>query len=358
MNLDRTLASAVAIAMIGFSPFVADAQEHGNGGRQRGGGRATASQPAQRNDGGRQAAVRQAPREAAPQAAPQGAQARTYNAPQAAPRSYGSQAAPRAYGNQAYGSQAAPRAYGAPQAAARTYGSQQAPRANGAPQAAPRAYGSQAAPRAYGNQGYGAQAAPRKAVPRPPSQYGAPAYGSNGRGYYNGGGYGYGSGYGYGHAAPRYYYARPYYGHVYARPYGWAPYRPYYFGSAYYAFRPWFSIGFGLSIGYPVSYPYTYLGTYQPRVYGYYDQTYPYSVAPSVSVYGGVSFDIQPSDADVFVDGEYVGTVGTFTPYGEPLTLTSGQHRIVVQRDGFRAMEWDVTVEPGQVIPYRGTMQR
>ncbi len=77
-----------------------------------------------------------------------------------------------------------------------------------------------------------------------------------------------------------------------------------------------------------------------------------------MSIYGGVSFDIQPSDADLFVDGEYVGPVGDFTPYGEPLTLTPGVHRIDVQREGFQPMSWDVTVEPGQVIPYRGAMER
>ncbi len=104
-------------------------------------------------------------------------------------------------------------------------------------------------------------------------------------------------------------------------------------------------------------YPYAYLGTYQPRVYGYDDNWYGYSTTAAVSVYGGLSFDIQPSDADLWVDDQYVGTVGTFTPNGEPLTLTPGQHHIVVQHDGFRGMEWDVTVEPGQVIPYRGAMQ-
>ena len=77
-----------------------------------------------------------------------------------------------------------------------------------------------------------------------------------------------------------------------------------------------------------------------------------------VSVYGGLSFDIQPPEAEVIADGEYVGTVSMFPPNGAPLTLTPGQHRIVVQREGYRAMEWDVTIEPRQVIPYRGTMQR
>ena len=81
-------------------------------------------------------------------------------------------------------------------------------------------------------------------------------------------------------------------------------------------------------------------------------------VAPALQLYGGVSFDIQPSDADLFVDGEYVGSVGTFTPYGEPLTLWPGVHRIAIVRDGFRTMEWEVAVQPGQVIPYRGMLAR
>ncbi len=155
------------------------------------------------------------------------------------------------------------------------------------------------------------------------------------------------------------------------RPPHYAPYRPYYFGHAYYSFRPYWSIGFGLWAGYSVAYPYGYFyAGYAPRVYGTYYSTTdyysggdyygvePYMAKPAVSVYGGVSFDIQPSDADVFVDGEYVGTVGTFAPTGEPLTLTPGEHRIAIQRSGYRPMEWDVTIEPGQVVPYRGAMQR
>ena len=33
-------------------------------------------------------------------------------------------------------------------------------------------------------------------------------------------------------------------------------------------------------------------------------------------------------------------------------------HRIAIQRDGFRPLEWDVTIEAGQVIPYRGVLDR
>ena len=124
----------------------------------------------------------------------------------------------------------------------------------------------------------------------------------------------------------RSYSSRPYGSRTYVRPYSYVPYRPYYFSRPYYSFRPRLSIGFGLWLGYPVPYPYAYLGGYSPRVFGYYGEPY-YSVSAGVSIYGGLSFDIQPPDADLFVDGDYVGPVGSFTPNGEPLTLTPGVHR-------------------------------
>ena len=143
----------------------------------------------------------------------------------------------------------------------------------------------------------------------------------------------------------------------YARPSHFQPYRPFHFSRPYYGFRPHVHIGFGVWLGVSVPYPWAYFGAYRPRVYGYYNRGY-YGVAPGMREYGGLSFDIQPADADLFVDGEYVGAVGTFTPWGEPLTLWPGVHRIAIVRDGFRTMEWEVRVEPGRVIPYRGMLAR
>ncbi len=217
-----------------------------------------------------------------------------------------------------------------------------APRQEAQPRAVPR---QEVQPRPVPRQDAQPRAVPRQDVRPQAREGGAPSYG---------------------HAVPRSYarphyaqpnhgqprYSRPYYS---GRPYGYVPYRPYYFPRPYYSFHPHLSIGFGVWIGDPVPYPYGYLGTYTPPVYGYYPNgAY---VGSSVSVYGGVSFDIQPSDAEAFVDGQYVGTVGDFGAYAAPLTLTPGQHHIMVQRDGFRPMEWDVVVQPGQVIPYRGAMQ-
>src|SRR6185295_12925791 len=70
----------------------------------------------------------------------------------------------------------------------------------------------------------------------------------------------------------------------------------------YYVFQPRARFSFGLSIGYPVAYPVW----YDPYpVYGY-------AIGPR---YGGISFDIEPTDAAVFIDGDYVGCVDDFDPY-------------------------------------------
>ncbi len=115
----------------------------------------------------------------------------------------------------------------------------------------------------------------------------------------------------------------------------------------YYDFRRRAQVGFGIWIGYPVAYPY--YGAYPPSVvYGY--------PGGAVTEYGGISFEISPPDADVYVDGGYAGRVGQFTASAPPLTLLPGEHRIELEADGFQRIVFDVNVVPGEVIPYQGAM--
>ena len=201
------------------------------------------------------------------------------------------------------------------------------------------------------------------------------------------------------------------------------PFRRFY--RPYYAFRPRFTLGFGLFVGYPVAFPYfgyeypypyeysysypyaysypypypysypspypvpypassysyPYPSSYPPAVAGYpnryppqYSSQYPtessnqypsqpsgqgsLGVAPGQTALGGVSFDITPADAQIYVDGSYMGLVSNFSATSEPLTLTAGRHSIEVRAAGYRTMVFDADVTPGQVIPYQGTMQR
>jgi hypothetical protein len=189
----------------------------------------------------------------------------------------------------------------------------------------------------------------------------------------------------------------------------------------YYAFRPRLSLGFGLWAGYPVAFPYYYGSPYaypypnpdpysysypsysDPSSYGYpappsgYQSqapanyppsgypsqgpgnyppsgypsqgpaNYPPSgyppagnigVQPGAEASGGVSFQIDPTTAVVYVDGNAVGTVASFGPTSQPLALAPGRHHIEVRAPGYRTMVFDTDAVAGQVIPYQGTMQR
>ena len=219
-----------------------------------------------------------------------------------------------------------------------------------------------------------------------------------------------------------------------------APYHPVYvahYYRPYYAFRPWYGIGFGITVGYPVAYPvyapyyypaYPYAypapppyaqgypAPYPPPGYqnypqqnypqqgypqqgypqqgypqqGYPSQGYPSQGYPQGSGYpqqgypqqgypqqygnnsmqaqprgassagsaGGVSFEITPNDAEVFVDGTYRGTVDQFGPQTEPLRLAPGRHHIELRAQGMQPMSFDTTITAGQVTPYRGSLAR
>jgi PEGA domain len=141
--------------------------------------------------------------------------------------------------------------------------------------------------------------------------------------------------------------------------------------------------GFGV-IGYPVIYPYA---------YPYGDPFSPYPVAsytpaaPAPNTYsnvatssssetvtaapplaagiecdgsacGGVSFDLTPASAQVWVDGVFVGDVDEFDATSAPLLLSPGDHYIEVRLAGYRTASFDVTIVAGEVTPYRGALER
>jgi hypothetical protein len=122
-----------------------------------------------------------------------------------------------------------------------------------------------------------------------------------------------------------------------------------------YVFRPRLSIGFGIFAGYPVPYAYSY--PYPVPVYGYAAPRGPVVIGPGSNAYGGIALEITPGDAAVYVDGTYAGVVADFDGSTQPLTLTGGTHRIDIEARGFAPLTFDVGVQPGQVIPYRGDLQ-
>jgi hypothetical protein len=152
--------------------------------------------------------------------------------------------------------------------------------------------------------------------------------------------------------------SRGYAPRVYSPRYGGSySYRPYIHSYGYrpYVFRPRTRLSFGLYLGYGV--PYAYVYSYPVPVYGYGAPSAPVYITPNSSLYGGITLEITPSDAQVFVDGQYVGEVQDFDGTTGPLNMTTGQHRIQLSAPGYDPLTMDVNVAPGQLVPYRGDLQ-
>jgi hypothetical protein len=122
----------------------------------------------------------------------------------------------------------------------------------------------------------------------------------------------------------------------YASPYWYGGYYPYY-GYGY----PWaFSVGFGCC-GYP------YYG------YPYYGYGYPYGYAYDVS---SLRLQVQPREAEVFIDGYYAGTVDDFDGTFQRLRVEPGDHELEVFLPGHRAYQQKVYLQPGKTFNVRHEM--
>lgn len=132
---------------------------------------------------------------------------------------------------------------------------------------------------------------------------------------------------------PRYY--RPYYYPRYHYPY----YSPWYYGGYY----PYYSgFGFGLGFGwygqwgpygYPHGYPYPY-----PYPYYWYDNM------------GSARLVITPRNAQVYVDGQFVGLVDEFDGSFQRLHVEIGEHVLQVYLEGYRTFTQRVLFTRGTTV--------
>jgi len=109
-------------------------------------------------------------------------------------------------------------------------------------------------------------------------------------------------------------------------------------------YRPGFSLGFGLFFGRPLPYRYSY-------------PAYGYGYGGPAVAYGAISFQLNPGNAAVYVDGNYIGQAIDYCDSTRPLSLTAGTHRIELDAEGFEPVAFDVNVVPGQLLPYQGSLQ-
>jgi hypothetical protein len=78
----------------------------------------------------------------------------------------------------------------------------------------------------------------------------------------------------------------------------------------------------------------------------------PYQYPPT----GSVRLKVKPRDAQVFVDGYYVGIVDEFDGNFQSLKLVEGPHRIAVRRDGLQPLEFNVYVLADRTLKLSGTL--
>jgi len=65
---------------------------------------------------------------------------------------------------------------------------------------------------------------------------------------------------------------------------------------------------------------------------------------------GALNLDISPADAQVYVDGVYVGLVSSFDAWPNYLWLPKGTYDILFYKEGFKTLARQLTIYPGQVI--------
>ncbi len=133
-------------------------------------------------------------------------------------------------------------------------------------------------------------------------------------------------------------------------------YYPWWFGAGafaggygYYAgyYDPWYGIdpGYGYGFG----------GGSYGGDYGGGDSS---DQSSSSSEEGSLHLKIKPRDAQVFVDGYYVGVVDDFDGIFQKLHIGAGSHRVEVRAPGYESMIFDVHIGAGQGTTYQGELKR
>ena len=65
---------------------------------------------------------------------------------------------------------------------------------------------------------------------------------------------------------------------------------------------------------------------------------------------------VNPKDAEVYVDGYYAGIVDDFDGIWQQLRLDDGGYHIEIRKPGMTTLTFDVRVQPGRTITYRGEL--
>ena len=73
---------------------------------------------------------------------------------------------------------------------------------------------------------------------------------------------------------------------------------------------------------------------------------------------GAIRLKVKPTNAQVFIDGYYVGVVDSFDGAFQRLSIESGSHRVEIRAEGYETAQFEVMVMPGETMTYKGELKR
>ena len=114
--------------------------------------------------------------------------------------------------------------------------------------------------------------------------------------------------------------------------------------------RRYYPYGYGsFGLGYFYYDPYTW---YPYDNYNYRFRGYGYGYAT-----GELRLQVRPRHAEVFVDGYYAGRVDDFDGIVQALSLEEGPYSIELVAPGYEPIVFNVRIQPGRKITYRGDLR-
>jgi hypothetical protein len=94
--------------------------------------------------------------------------------------------------------------------------------------------------------------------------------------------------------------------------------------------------------------------------YGGYDYGGGYGSGGYSSQYrdvGNIRLKVKPSNAQVYVDGYFVGVVDSFDGVFQKLGIESGAHRVELRAEGYETVQFEVLITPGETVTYKGELK-
>ena len=74
---------------------------------------------------------------------------------------------------------------------------------------------------------------------------------------------------------------------------------------------------------------------------------------------GSLRLKIDPRQAQIYVDGYYVGLVDDYDGAFQKLGIEGGGRQVELKADGYEPLfQFEVIITPGQTVTYKGEMKR